>query len=119
MTTDRNPDEQERSAEPAKKKTKARPGSGGGDPKPADTQGSAADSEMSFYDRLVTPAEWKDRFVENLVIASLIEIRLQTDRQPNAMIGVGHLIDVLQFSVLMEEDAIWHGAPGFLLAQRM
>ena len=60
-----------------------------------------------------------DRLVQQRVVAGFIEVGLQADRQPHAMVGVRDLVDVFQLGAFDQQDAVGHGAAFLLLAQRM
>jgi hypothetical protein len=58
-------------------------------------------------------------FVEDVVIAGFIEVDLERHRQPHAVVGVRHLVDVFEFRAFGQQDPVRHGAAGFLLRQRV
>ena len=58
------------------------------------------------------------RHFKQRVIAGFIQVGLQEDRQPHAMVGVWNLVDVFQLRPFDQQDAIRHRATGFLLRQR-
>ena len=55
--------------------------------------------------------------LQNAVVVRLVQIRFQADGQPDAVIGMGHLVDEFQFGAFEKENPIGHGATGFLLPQ--
>src|SRR5690606_18385980 len=58
-------------------------------------------------------------FVQRRVVAGLVQVGLQAYRQPHAVVGVRHLVDVLQLRAFDQQDAVGHGAVVGLLGQRV
>lgn len=63
---------------------------------------------MGFHDR-----------VQDAGIAGFGQIRAQEDRQPHAVVGMRHLVDVFQLGAFHQQNAVRHCAAGFLLRQGM
>ena len=59
----------------------------------------------------------RDRLPQDAVVVGFVQVGLQADRQPDAMVGVRDLVDVFQLGAFDQQDAIGHRAAGFLLAQ--
>ena len=60
-----------------------------------------------------------DRHIEQGVITGLVEVGLQEHRQPDAVVGVRDLVDVLQLGTFDQQDAVRHRPRGLLLRERV
>ncbi|KAI2485724.1 Glycoside hydrolase family 94 protein [Pyrenophora tritici-repentis] len=72
----------------------------------------------AFEDRVGIAIHAGDFFVKEFIVACLTQVDLQGDGEPDAMIGMRYLVDVLEHRAFCEQDTIWHGTVLFLLANR-
>jgi hypothetical protein len=55
------------------------------------------------------------RRIEKSIVICFREVRFEKKRQPNRVICMRYLVDILQFGAFIERNAVWHGAALFLL----